>query len=529
MAVKDIIQERLNTIALKLRGNPLAWGLWYVGHHFRSPSPGFHRKIINESLRCQFLAIAAPRGSAKSTIVTFLRPLYAICYKLEHFIVLLSNTEEKATGSLATIKEEIKHNQGLKADFNITIIKDNESDSVFLHPDGHKTRVLCKGHKQMGSIRGEKFGAWRPTLIILDDIEDDDMVKSPDRRRDLKDVFDNAITPALDSEVGKINVIGTILHDDSLMIKLVDKEFYPDYRKLFYISRSEVAGVKYSLWNEKWTVTQLDQIEKDRPHTFAKEYQNDPSFGDLQGINPNDFRRYYIDGNRYVLLDAEGTISSKGNLTDCRAAIACDLAWEQKRQHDYSVIMPGYLTPNSDLLIGDYICKKGLRPNQIEEYLFVMVEKIEKQTGSRVPIGFEKAKLEKVTKWFLKRAMRQRNRYLIIKDLQWGTDKVERILSKLEPRYSQHTVFHKQGMGDLELQLKRVRSAAHDDLADAAQGLVQLLTYPKSTKKKQAPVEDEGFDWLRKLTIDAKKPFRPSYKFGSKNKHNLIPAKISWR
>ena len=47
----------------------------------------------------------------------------------------------------------------------------------------------------MGSIRGEKFGAYRPDLIIGDDMESDQMVKSAERRQQFREDFDNALIP----------------------------------------------------------------------------------------------------------------------------------------------------------------------------------------------------------------------------------------------------------------------------------------------------------------------------------------------
>ena len=129
---------------------------------------------------------------------------------------------------------------------------------------------------------------------------------------------------------------------------------------------------------------------------------------------------------------------------------------------------------------------------------------MEKMTGSRVVIGMEKAKLEKVVKWLLSKAMRRRGKFLWLKDLKWDGDKITRIVVRLSNRYRQHTVYHKKGMGVLEQQLVRIRSTAHDDEADCVQGLAQLLDYPK--KMNKPPAEDDGFERIRKFAIASRKP-----------------------
>ena len=472
----------------------------------------------------RLMAVASPRESAKSTILAFLKPIHSICLKKVHFVLITSNTYAKSCGSLATIKKELRDNPRLKRDYGIEIPKDAEGDSIFRHPCGHEIRVLCKGADQLGSVRGEKFGAHRPDLIIVDDLEDDEMVKNPDRRAYLKDLYDQALIPAGERGTCRVIAIGTILHDDALMAKLVAKDEYTEYGKLFYRARNEINGKRVSLWEEKWTVEWLDDLERRNPSVFAKEYQNDPVAGVMRKFHKEDFRYWAIEEDNYVLYDDNGRIQSKGELTMCKPAIACDLAWEIKRESDFSVIMPAYLTPKSEILVDTYFFKKGLRPHEMEEVLFTMEERLRSITGSSVPIGFEKAKLEKVMKHLMKQAMMRRNKYLMFRDLQWDMDKTQRVVTRLEPRYAQHSIFHRKGMGDLEYQLLRFPSGRHDDLPDALQGLVQLLQYPKGKRKEVK--EDTEFEWWRQKSINRHKPRK--YIFGKPKKYG-IPAQESYR
>lgn len=508
--------------------NPLSWGMYFCPKHFTLDSPSFHLEILKFAENFRHLAIASPRESSKSTLLTFLKPAHLIAEKKKHFIVIVQNTYAKTCGSLATIKDEFRNNEDLKSYYGIEFEKDSEGDTIFVHPDGFKTRVLCKGHEQIGSVRGEKFGPYRPDLIIGDDMEDDVMVRSRDRRENLKSEFDDALIPAGDKKECDYIFIGTILHDDSLMAKLVSKEQYPEYRKLFYRALNEVKGNELSLWEEKWSVNDLKKMQQDKPSVFAKEYQNDPVSGAMRRFHKENFRYWTIENLNYVLFDESGRIVSKGDLNTCKAAIACDLAWEVKRESDYSVIVPGFLTPQSDLLIETYICKKGMRPHELKEILFSMETRLRALTKQTIPIGWEKAKLEKVMQFLLKQAMRRRNHYLVFKPLIWDSDKIQRIETRLEPRYAQHTIYHRQGMGELEHQLLRFPSGVHDDLPDALQGLVQLLQYPKSQKRIEVQ-KDDAFEWWRNLAIKSRKPDKKQFVFGQKGKRFEIPAKISFR
>lgn len=472
--------------ALKL--SPLEWAITFCPNHHKLSTPKFHLEIIDNAMTERFLVIGAPREHAKSTIINFDYVAHAILFKRKNFIIIVSNPFKKGASYLDSIKREFSENEILKRAFNLPkLVKDAEGDSIFRHSDGFETKVMCKGVEQIGTIRGSKFKYSRPDLIICDDIEDDEMVKNPDRRRELQEYYDEALIPA--GEAGKCQyiVIGTVLHDDSQLAKLLSPNKYTEYKKLIYKALIGYPDNSEALWPAKMNVEQLVKMMKEKPTVFAKEYQNDPASGSNVRFEKKDFRYWRNEQGRYILFGVDNEVLATGLLSDCRAAIACDLAWKEKRSStaDSTVIMPGYLTPDSNILIEDYVHKIGMRPDEFIEQIFLMVDRLEKITGSNVPVGFEKAMLEQVTQWMLKKQMRTNNRFISTKELVWDADKETRIEIRLQPRYSQHSIFHKTNMGDLEHQLTRFPSAAHDDLIDAEQGLVQLLKFPKGSSKKE--------------------------------------------
>lgn len=494
--------------------NKLLFGKFYLPHYFRKDSPPFHIQIIKVCGENHYVAIHAPRGSAKSTAETLLDSVHGITLKQERFIVIVQNTYAKAAGTLNNIKFEFKYNEALKRDYQIDMtLKDAEGDTIFRHPDGFMVRVLCKGADQLGSIRGERFGAYRPTLILVDDLEDDEMVRNSERRDELEKQFNEVLNYAGEAGETRIIVIGTVLHDDSLLAKMLSKDKYSRFKKLFYRARTDGC----SLWPEKWSVDDLNQMERDDPVGFAKEMQGDPSSGSLETIRRSDFRYWRIEEQQAVLFGEDGEVVSRWRLSDCKAAIGIDLAWENKQASDFSAIVPGLLTPANDLLVDDYVMKKGLRPDEFENLIFDMNSRYESMTGKRVKFGFEKAKLEKVMKWFLQEAMKRRNKWLWFKDINWGTqDKVARIMFRLANRYSQHSVYHKKGMGDLENQLIRLRSTAHDDGADALGMLPEMLSYAPTQAKPKAP--QDRFMEMRKHTPLYRERNKSKYIFGTGQK-----------
>ena len=254
----------------KLAEFPMLFGKVFFEKHFRLQSPEFHHGLMNAARDYQKFACAAPRGSAKSTLLSFVFSFHGILFKKFRFIVNLSNTFKKSAMHLDAIKKEIGDNQDILQFFKgIQITRDQEGDSIFHHSDGFETQFLCKGVDQLGSLRGVKFRSYRPDLVIIDDLEDDELVKNPGRRADLKDQFDEVLNQ-LGDRFTKFIVIGTILHDDSQLSKLLSPSMYLDFKKCILRAHLNVGTPQESsLWPEKWDLDYLKNLMRTEPNVYA--------------------------------------------------------------------------------------------------------------------------------------------------------------------------------------------------------------------------------------------------------------------
>lgn len=508
-------------------GNPLAWGYYFFAEHFKNGSPPFHVEILNAIMNNKKVAIFAPRGFAKSSIVNFLFTTHGICFKRFHNIILLQASEAKAIDSLATIKKEFTENQKLIDTYHVTFQLDTQGKTVFRHPDGFETQIIAFGREQMGKIRGTKFGAFRPDCVVIDDLEDDEMVKTRELREDLHRKFRDAVEPAVDIAADfRIIYIDTIKHYDSQLSKMLSKDQYTDYVKLHFPAKYEDdEGVSRSIWPDRIPVEELLRIEKEDPVTFAKEYMGDPITGTVSKFDARDFRRWAVVNSDYVLYGLDGGIVARGALRDCRAAIGYDLAWEDKRRHDYTAIVPCLITPTAETLVDTYVNEKGVKPDRLAEYIFALDEKYSKMTGKVVFHGFEKGKYEKVCKWYLDQERKKRNKWPVIKDMPWVTDKTERVTLPLQPRYANKSVFHRSGMGELETQLLRFPSGTHDDLPDAMQNAVRLLSDAPNASEERKETKDEKFLRLKAALMAPSTRRRQTF---SMQKRYAVPSTVSF-
>lgn len=241
------------------------------------PTPEFHRECwadyCSDHPAC---ARAAPRNHAKSTGLTHDFICANAAFRVEDYIILVGATEEMAIEHLGDIANEFKENEDLIRDFKIKgFITDQRTDIIVECLDGYQFRIIARGAEQ--KIRGRKWRGKRPGLIVGDDLEDDEQVESQDRRRKFRKWFFRACKQAL-RDGGRIRVHGTILHEDSLLARLMKNR---SWNARTYKAHASFDDFSQILWKEKFSEKRLRAIRQEFINEgdaagYSQEYLNDP-------------------------------------------------------------------------------------------------------------------------------------------------------------------------------------------------------------------------------------------------------------
>jgi len=218
----------------------LAFMRAYLPHYFKlEPSP-MHEALATELERMagdrgSRMAVAAPRGHAKSTLVTLGYVLWCVVYRRESFIVIASDTADQAQDHLAHIKAELEGNERLIEDFpeacELPPGSGTRPPATRWRRDDiatrHGVRVYAVGSGQR--LRGKRHQHARPTLIILDDVENEESVRSQEQRQQKTEWFTSTVTKA-GTAWTNIVLVGTVLHSDSLLANALDPCRMPGWR-----------------------------------------------------------------------------------------------------------------------------------------------------------------------------------------------------------------------------------------------------------------------------------------------------------
>lgn len=273
----DLIEAFAGTFLSPRYDNPVA-------------TPMFHRRgwdlYASDHPQCE---IIAPRDHAKSTAFTFDYSLAELLFRRSSYEILIGSTEENAAEQLSNIIEELRENDDLREEFGIVDLeRDSQTDLIAVCDDGHRFRILARGAEQ--KIRGKMWNGKRPDLIVCDDMEDDEQVENKDRRAKFRRWFFRAAKQAL-SRNGRIRVHGTILHEDSLLSRLMKNK---TWKHLYYKAHRGFDDFSDILWPAAWSEARLrarrqEFIEDHDSGGYSQEFLNDPQDNQDAYLRKQDF------------------------------------------------------------------------------------------------------------------------------------------------------------------------------------------------------------------------------------------------
>lgn len=282
----------------------------YFPHYITSEPSVFHTYVFTElpakidSPKGHLEALAAPRGEAKSTLLTQLFTLWVIVTQRKHFPVIIMDSFDQSAMMLEAIKAELDSNPRLAQDFPAACGAGRVWQAgVIVTRNNIKVQVAGSGKK----VRGWRHGPHRPDLVLLDDIENDENVRKKEQRDKTEGWIKKAVLK-MGPPDGSLDVIylGTILHYDSVLSRIMrspvwrSKRFqaiieWPDRLDLWerweeiLINEGQDAALLFFKAREQemlrgavvsWPSTRglyaLMLMRADGHHEFDCEMQNDP-------------------------------------------------------------------------------------------------------------------------------------------------------------------------------------------------------------------------------------------------------------
>ena len=266
----------------------------YFPHYAKCECADFHLDFAYKvkkhcNIRAQYRVF---RGGAKSVHSDIMIPMWLKIQEEKGYntMVLIGSNNDAADNLLGDLQAELQFNRRYIADFGEQYQLGTWQEGNFSTKDGCAHFALGIGQKP----RGLRKGAFRPDLIVIDDVDDDEMVQNEPRVDKLVNWIIRSLIPTMDKGKGRVIQANNLIHEKSVTAKLAQK--WLESEKKFKELQKKTASKKqdddityYILdipirdangrpnWPQKYTEKDIIQIEVDAGYAaFESEYMNNP-------------------------------------------------------------------------------------------------------------------------------------------------------------------------------------------------------------------------------------------------------------
>lgn len=485
MIIPQLAEPEFQALAERCAFDTRMFAQVFMGDIFDLPFSPVHDEIfrIFDDDEIQKAAIAAPRGWGKTSLCRAFEARH-ICYQSKDYIIPISKTATQAEEQSENLKFELQSNAMIRRIFGNIKAKvargDQFSKTAWVTDTGIK--VLPRGAGQQ--IRGTNHRGKRPDLILFDDFEDSEEVQNEELRRKNRNWFSSDARFAVQDyrKDWRILVVGTILHEDSLLQNLLEDDDW-------YSVRLEACDDDLnSNWPEVITNEHILKLREEFKRSglldiFYREYRNIPISLEDAVFQPSYFRYYdevneKLDSNEHVenvvLVDPAKTV--------------------KLHSADSAIVGVAIDRVNNAMYVRDIVAGK-MHPDELYDNILKMGVRLGAYT-----IGVEVTSLNEFITYPLKNAIQQSGRFFELVELKARAKKEERIAA-LAPFYRRGLIFHNPHVCPvLEEQLIAFPRARRWDVMDAFAYIVELLDLGG---RFFAPADDAWEEELERLDREA--------------------------
>jgi len=448
----------------KLKNNIGLFGKTMFPTALNKDVPPFHHEIYkslsDDSLRR--VLIAAPRGTAKSTVTSLILPLHKIAFKPSDedlFMVIISESQSQSINFLSRIKYHLENSKNFTqmfGNYGPTTAKRWTNNDIVL---ANGSRIVAVGTGQR--VRGFIEGDTRPNLIVVDDYESELNAATPEGRAKNRKWITEAVIPSLSDE-GRVVMIGTVISEDCFLYWAKDS---PAWNVLWFSIYDDDGN---SIWKERFPEERILQIKTEfesvgNLNGFYQEYMNEAQSPDNAPFKPEYIKLHHYsysreNGQNLLVRTIDGEKERKPVDIYCGVDPASSLA----ARSDFFVIATMAVDNDGNKYIVD-ILRDKMDPALQPQAIIDIYKKYRPRKMKIETVGYQEALRSNVRKMMLEQS-------LYIPGLEKGIKprqrKSERLLSLVAPLARGEFFFRSEDIHAQQEFLSYPRGK-HDDILDA--------------------------------------------------------------
>lgn len=429
---------------------------------FRQKTPPFAKEVWDAlDSNSRLVSLQLFRGAAKTTTCRVFAAR-RIAYGQARTILWIGKSQDKAIASIRWLRKQIEFNKLFADTFKLRPggkWQDIECE-IFHGIDEIPITILAYGIT--GPIRGINIDDYRPDLILLDDIIDEEIAASPLQREQIEALVYGAVkqslSPATETPDAKMVLLQTPMDRDDISMKsLIDAE-WRSVRIPCWTKETEDLPLdkRESAWEERFPSETLRRekrlaIQRNQVSIFTREMECKVVARETSTFLSEWLRFFDLDPPEYfhtiMIIDPVPPPSD--------AELAKGL-----KDKDFECITV-MTRVKSDYYVREYSFKHGHDPSWTIMEFFRLCAKYRPKR-----IYVESVAYQRTLAWLLRQAMAQQRRYYVIEEYTDKRKKFQRIVDGLSGPAANGHLFVKKDMYDLISQYSDYPNVSHDDILE---------------------------------------------------------------
>ncbi len=228
---------------------------FFLHEELTFPVPAFHKDIFHLMVAAEVarLVLAIPRDHAKTTLAK-LACVWYLLFSDYRFIVYLSNTSGIAVPAANDITGFLKSENFVNTFGECEWLIEQEGKGLYkfrLPAAFGKKLCILRALGASQQVRGINVDNQRPQLAIIDDLEDNDNIATPELFLKLKKWMYGPFRKCLDKFHNKMIWLGNMISQNSMLYENCQSRFWTSRRYGCLLANGE------ALWSDAWSIEKL--------------------------------------------------------------------------------------------------------------------------------------------------------------------------------------------------------------------------------------------------------------------------------
>jgi predicted phage terminase large subunit-like protein len=454
-----VLDEKGNQLSVEEVVNIAAEDPSFYSHTFfpktaRQASPPFHVSIWDalENPAHRHVNVQVFRGGAKTTTLRLFTSR-RVAYGISNTILYIGKSEGHAARSIRWLRRQIEFNRPWASTFGLspgskwTDIEAEIECSLLDHP------IWIMGMGITGSVRGINSDDFRPDLIIVDDVVDEENSSSPLQRKQVEDLLYGAVkqslAPASENPNATMAMLQTPLNREDISTKALADPDWTSFKFGCFDGNGE------SVWPERWTTEELLQekagyIFRNQTSIWLREKELKLTSPETSAFRSEWLQYFEVapkNGTTVMVIDPVPPPSP--------AQLANNL---HNKDYEAFAIVRRF---DGKFYVLETSANRGHDPSWTVNEFFRLLLKYRPREVLVEAVGYQRA-----LAWILAQEMKNRRQYAVIVPFTDSKNKYNRIVDPLSRAGSNNILFIRPEQNELREQFTTYPDVDHDDVLE---------------------------------------------------------------